>query len=41
MDAHQIVVCEMQGYRRLQVFKLLAESVGEATLIFGIKKGKV
>jgi hypothetical protein len=30
MDPHQIVVREMQGDRRLQVFKLLAESVGKA-----------
>jgi hypothetical protein len=30
MDPHQIVMREMQSDRRLQVFKLLAESVGQA-----------
>ena len=30
MQPDQIVMREMQGNRRLQVFKLLAESVGQA-----------
>jgi hypothetical protein len=29
MDPYQVVMSEMQGNRCLQVFKLLAESVGQ------------
>jgi hypothetical protein len=33
MQTDQIVMGKMKGHRRLQVFKLLAESVGQAGMV--------